>query len=65
MFILMKAAELGKRDNIQKTNNTYLPHESFIIVKTADVKSISGLFGKKRESDLYFIAERKNLSSSQ
>ena len=49
---------------IQKTDITYLGSRTFQIRKTAGVKSISGLFGKEREADLYFIAQCRNVAQS-
>jgi hypothetical protein len=42
---------------VQSTDITYVGARTFQVRKTAGVKSISGLFGKDREADLYFIAQ--------
>jgi len=49
---------------IQKTDVTYLGSRTFQIRQTAGVKAISGLFGKEREADLYFIAQCRNVLQS-
>lgn len=51
-------------DYIRKTDISYLGSRTFQIRKTAGVKSISGLFGKNREADLYFIAQCRNVAGS-
>jgi hypothetical protein len=43
---------------------TYLGSRTFQIRQTAGVKAISGLFGKEREADLYFIAQCRNVLQS-
>ena len=47
---------------IRKTDVTYLGSRTFQIRKTAGSKSISGLFGREREADLYFIAQCRNVA---
>jgi hypothetical protein len=49
---------------IQRTDVTYLGSRTFQIRQTAGVKTISGLFGKEREADLYFIAQCRNVLQS-
>lgn len=50
---------------VQSTEITYAGAKTFQIRKTAGVKSISGLFGKDREADLYFIATCRQVAQSQ
>ncbi len=50
---------------VQTTEITYVGAKTFQIRKTAGVKAISGLFGKDREADLYFIATCRQVAQSQ
>ena len=49
---------------IQKTDITYVGSRTFQIRQIVGVKNISGLFGKEREADLYFIAQCRNVLQS-
>jgi hypothetical protein len=47
-------------DYIDRTKVTYVGNRTFQIRDMVGVKDVSGIFGKERIADLYFIAERKD-----
>ncbi len=55
LFDLLKFHDIT--EYVQKTAISYLGNRTFQIRQTEGVKAISGLFGKEREADLYFIAQ--------
>jgi hypothetical protein len=62
LFDLLKFGDITTY--IQQTDVVYLGNKTFQIRKTAGVQAISGLFGKEREADLYFIGECQNVLNS-
>jgi hypothetical protein len=50
-------------DYIQRTDVSYAGDRTFDVRDTLGLKAVSGLFGKEREADLYFIAESSQVTS--
>ncbi|HTS65704.1 MAG TPA: hypothetical protein VMH28_26960 [Candidatus Acidoferrales bacterium] len=48
---------------IQRTDISYAGDRTFQVRDTRGVKAVSGLFGKEREADLYFIAESRQAAA--
>jgi hypothetical protein len=51
-------------DYIDRTDVNYVGGRTFQIRDSIGVKDVSGLFGKERRADLYFIAQRKSGDSA-
>jgi hypothetical protein len=61
-FNLLKFSDVTQYVNSSEI--LYVGGRTFQLRDTAVVKSISGLFGKEREADLYFIAQCKTVAGS-